>query len=88
MTVGFHESIERLHEMPCRTVHLRRETRMDVGVRPATPLLPARDKLQLDNSLCAEVELYRAVEVLTSEWNDHADVLRSAAATSGFNTIC
>src|SRR5689334_2713837 len=75
MPVFLDEGVERLHQMPGRAVYLRGETGVDVRIGAAPPLLSTRHQLQLDDSLRAEVDLHRAVQILTAERDDDADTL-------------
>jgi hypothetical protein len=61
LAVARHEGVERLDEVPGRTVDARPVARVDVPLRPATPALPARRQLELDDALRAERDEHDAV---------------------------
>ncbi len=62
---------QRLHQTPRRTVHARFIARMDIEFRAASPVLAARDQLQLNDALRAERRHYRAIQRLHSRRHEH-----------------
>ena len=75
VTVVGHERVERFDQMPRRAVHHRLERRVNVLCRTASPLFAARDKLELDHALRAEVHRDDPVEVLCRKRHEYADTL-------------
>src|SRR5262249_42612414 len=71
-----HQGMERLHEMPGRTVDPRLVARMDVQAGAASPFLAAPSELALDDALGAEGDLDDSVQVLTRRRHEDAAALR------------
>src|SRR4051812_36070413 len=61
--------------MPRRAVELCLEARVHVELRSAPPFFAARDELQLDHSLGAEIDLQRSRGILAAEGDDDAERL-------------
>src|SRR5215510_16144622 len=76
--VGCDERVERLHQMPGRTINPRLVARMSVALRAAPPALARRDQLEFYHTLRAQIDRDFTARILRRKRHEHA-----AAALQG-----
>ncbi len=72
MSVGFDERVERLHQMPGRTIYLRLQPGVDVVLGAASPPFSAGNQFEFDYAFGAQRYLYASIQILASFRNEHA----------------